>query len=321
MRNLWSKNELIICFCLYLKIPFGKISTKSIEIIELAEVLNRTPSSIAMRLSNFASIDPLLQERGIKGLSGGYNQVKPIWIEFHNNQKELFLIGVKILNQFNSIDHNSKLYQLLFLSEIDGGNSSGRSISNKVNESEINYSTSGSVLTLPILLNDKLLLEKLVPLLKKNKVLEAVEVCTLFYVGKYKSMTFKDWFKLINNIYNNLSPEDNYNSDLETPQSYSEDELDFFKKNIILKLREAKDQISLIDQKLISENNNETIQPMKDRTIKFIHSLEQALNRIKNKTYGICRITGELIPKERLIAVPHVTVSIKAKKLNRKKRK
>jgi hypothetical protein len=50
-------------------------------------------------------------------------------------------------------------------------------------------------------INDKLLLLEIIPLLKKNKVLEAVEVCCLFYKGKYKSMTFKDWFKLVNKEY------------------------------------------------------------------------------------------------------------------------
>jgi len=53
-------------------------------------------------------------------------------------------------------------------------------------------------------LTDKILLQKIKPLLKKNKVLEAVEVCTKFYKGKYKAMTFKDWFKLVNKYYQNI---------------------------------------------------------------------------------------------------------------------
>jgi hypothetical protein len=50
-------------------------------------------------------------------------------------------------------------------------------------------------------ITDKSLILEIKPLLKKNKVLEAVEVCMLFYKGKYKSMTFKDWFKLVNKEY------------------------------------------------------------------------------------------------------------------------
>ena len=49
------------------------------------------------------------------------------------------------------------------------------------------------------------------------------------------------------------------------------------------------------------------------RQRKFIESLENALIRIENKTYGICRVTGKLIPKERLRLVPHATLSIEAK--------
>ena len=55
------------------------------------------------------------------------------------------------------------------------------------------------------------------------------------------------------------------------------------------------------------------------RQQKFIVGLQQALVRIENKTYGICRVTGKLIPKERLRAVPHATLSIEAKtQMNRK---
>lgn len=53
-------------------------------------------------------------------------------------------------------------------------------------------------------LTDKILLQEIKPLLKKNKVLEAVEVCTKFYKGKFKAMTFKDWFKLVNKHYQKI---------------------------------------------------------------------------------------------------------------------
>ena len=52
---------------------------------------------------------------------------------------------------------------------------------------------------------------------------------------------------------------------------------------------------------------------MAARQQKFIQALQAALVRIENKTYGICRVTGKLIPKERLRAVPHATLSIEAK--------
>ena len=55
------------------------------------------------------------------------------------------------------------------------------------------------------------------------------------------------------------------------------------------------------------------------RQYKFIQNLEAALARIENKTYGICRVTGKLIPKERLRAVPHATLSIEAKQMKNRR--
>ncbi len=60
---------------------------------------------------------------------------------------------------------------------------------------------------------------------------------------------------------------------------------------------------------LLKESNSQ----LAGRQRKFIDNLEMALLRIENKTYGICKVTGKLIPKERLLAVPHTTQSIEAK--------
>nr|MDE7376129.1 TraR/DksA C4-type zinc finger protein [Muribaculaceae bacterium] len=54
---------------------------------------------------------------------------------------------------------------------------------------------------------------------------------------------------------------------------------------------------------------------MAERQLQFINHLKAALVRIENKTYGICRVTGKLIPKERLMAVPHATLSVEAKQM------
>ena len=62
-KNLWSREELILAFNLYLKLPFGKMHKHTPEIIELAKLLGRTPSSIGMRLGTFASVDPFHQPR------------------------------------------------------------------------------------------------------------------------------------------------------------------------------------------------------------------------------------------------------------------
>ena len=61
-KKLWTREELILAFNLYLKLPFGKMHKRTPEIIELANLLGRTPSSIGMRLGNFASVDHITKK-------------------------------------------------------------------------------------------------------------------------------------------------------------------------------------------------------------------------------------------------------------------
>jgi putative restriction endonuclease len=99
----WTREELIVAFNLYLKLPFGKMHKGNAEVIELSNLLGRrTPDSVAMRLTNFASVDPYHQNRGVRGMSGGYNQVKPIWDEFVNNQEELAFESERILANYQN---------------------------------------------------------------------------------------------------------------------------------------------------------------------------------------------------------------------------
>jgi RNA polymerase-binding transcription factor DksA len=125
-------------------------------------------------------------------------------------------------------------------------------------------------------------------------------------------------------------------STLESPDKvrYSDEELTEFRDLINKKLDEARKDYDLLKQTLANTDNNgtddtspsfkmiedgsetlsreETAQ-LAGRQEKFIKHLEDALLRIRNKTYGICRVTGRLISKERLRLVPHATLSIEAK--------
>jgi DnaK suppressor protein len=115
---------------------------------------------------------------------------------------------------------------------------------------------------------------------------------------------------------------------------YSDSDLIEFEVLIQDKLKQAKDDLEQLRKSLSHEDDNSTddtsptFKMMEDgsetmsreetaqlaaRQEKFIQSLENALVRIKNKTYGICRVTGKLISKERLRLVPHATLSIEAK--------
>ncbi|MEK0420432.1 MAG: hypothetical protein RLZZ161_283 [Bacteroidota bacterium] len=115
---------------------------------------------------------------------------------------------------------------------------------------------------------------------------------------------------------------------------YSDNELQEFKEIILKKLATAREEFSTLQKSLKdgnengtdSTNNNyltlddgadtfekENTTQLAARLMKFIQNLEAALVRIENKTYGVCKTTGKLIPKERLRAVPHTTQSIEAK--------
>jgi putative restriction endonuclease len=89
-QRLWTREELILAINLYCKLPFGKLDQRTADVIELAKLINRTPGSVAFKLVNFASLDPQLKARGIKGASNVSNLDREIWNEFFNNWDNLF---------------------------------------------------------------------------------------------------------------------------------------------------------------------------------------------------------------------------------------
>lgn len=115
---------------------------------------------------------------------------------------------------------------------------------------------------------------------------------------------------------------------------YSPDELQEFEDLILSKIEKAKNELNILKSSLnrsseagtsdtsstskVLEDGAETsekenLNQLAARQQKFINNLENALVRIKNGTYGICKVTGKLIPQERLRAVPHTMLSIEAK--------
>ena len=115
---------------------------------------------------------------------------------------------------------------------------------------------------------------------------------------------------------------------------YSDSDLAEFKQVILKKLEQAKAEYELLRENITHSGDNDTQDTSptfkvreegattlsKEETgrlaahqVKFIRNLEMALVRIENKTYGVCKTTGKLIPKERLLRVPHATQCIEAK--------
>ena len=117
---------------------------------------------------------------------------------------------------------------------------------------------------------------------------------------------------------------------------YTDKELEKFKKLIVQKIDQAKQDLDLLKSAYMNDSDNgtddtsptfkafeegsETMSKEANtqlalRQEKFIRDLKNALIRIENKTYGVCRITGKLIKKKRLMIVPHATLSIEAKNM------
>jgi len=96
-QKLWTREELILAVNLYCKIPFGRLHSRNSDVISLANLIGRTANSVAYKLVNFASLDPSLKARGIKGASNASNLDKEIWNEFFNHWDELPFESEKLL--------------------------------------------------------------------------------------------------------------------------------------------------------------------------------------------------------------------------------
>lgn len=87
-RKKWTRDELMVALNVYHKLTFGQLHARQPVIVAVAKKLGRGPNSLAMKLSNFASLDPALRLRGIKGLEGASALDRSTWEEFHRNLDE-----------------------------------------------------------------------------------------------------------------------------------------------------------------------------------------------------------------------------------------
>lgn len=98
-RRDWTREELIVAFNLYCKIPFGRIHLRNLQVIELAKMIGRTPSAVSWKLANFARLDPALQKRNIAGATHGARAEVEIWDEFNNDWEALSFESERLLQQ------------------------------------------------------------------------------------------------------------------------------------------------------------------------------------------------------------------------------
>jgi predicted restriction endonuclease len=89
--NRWNKEQLKLAFHLYCQLPFGRLHSRNPEIMLLAKLIERTPSAVAMKLVNFASLDPAITSTGRKGLDGASKLDREVWAEFNADWEKLAL--------------------------------------------------------------------------------------------------------------------------------------------------------------------------------------------------------------------------------------
>lgn len=85
----WTKEQLKLAFHLYCQLPFGRLHSRNPEIIQLAKLIGRTPGAVAMKLVNFASLDPAITSTGRAGLGNAGSLDKEVWAEFHADWEKL----------------------------------------------------------------------------------------------------------------------------------------------------------------------------------------------------------------------------------------
>ena len=114
-KKLWTREELILAINLYCKLPFGRLHSNNPEVVKLASLIGRTSNSVAYKLVNFASLDPSLKARGIKGASNTSNLDKEIWNEFFDHWDVLPFESEMLLAKFE----NTTVEKLYDIPEID----------------------------------------------------------------------------------------------------------------------------------------------------------------------------------------------------------
>lgn len=105
----WTRVHLLIALNLYCKLPFGRLHKGNPIIVEAAKKMGRTPDSLAMKLCNFAALDPVQRARGIRGLPGATKQDKALWEEFHAHLEVLGPESEQLLHDLFTEDQTKEV--------------------------------------------------------------------------------------------------------------------------------------------------------------------------------------------------------------------
>jgi putative restriction endonuclease len=133
-QKLWTKEDLILAINLYCITTFGKIHSRNPEIIQFANLPGRTPSSVALKLVNFSSLDPTLKARGIKGMGNTSKLDKEVWDEFYTDWN-VSLFASEVLLAKSKKTTVEKLNQIEIADLPKEGKEKERLVKTRVNQS------------------------------------------------------------------------------------------------------------------------------------------------------------------------------------------
>jgi len=106
-RKTWSREQLMIAFSLYCQMPFGKMHSKNPEIIKHSKLIDRTPSALAMKLTNIASLDPAITSTGRKGLQSASLLDQTMWAEMTNNWEAFTTEAEQVMARIDTLENNN----------------------------------------------------------------------------------------------------------------------------------------------------------------------------------------------------------------------
>ena len=129
----WTKEQTIVAFNLYCKLPFQKASSTNPDIIHVAKIIGRSPNSVKMKIGNFGSFDPELKKKGIVGLANASVLDKKVWDEFNGNWEKLAFESEQLIAEFSK--QNIVESSGIDLSNLPIGENKERVVKTRINQS------------------------------------------------------------------------------------------------------------------------------------------------------------------------------------------
>jgi putative restriction endonuclease len=132
-QNNWTREELIVAFNLYCTLTFTRINATNKAVKELADIIGRSNNAVAIKLANFARLDPALQARNVAGMSHGGHGEELVWAEFNSDWEKLAYESELILAKYRGVQIDSEI-DLSDIPEIKEGKERDAIIKARVNQ-------------------------------------------------------------------------------------------------------------------------------------------------------------------------------------------